>query len=897
VSTYRLDSLFCPRSVAVIGASPRERSVGRAILRNLRQGGFAGDIHVVNTRYPEIDGIRTVARIEDLAATPDLALIAAPAQAVPEIVNHAAASGVGAAVIVSAGLGHGAGSLASDCEQAARAKGLRLLGPNCIGVMVPRAKLNAGFAARMPPMGDLALISQSGAIAAGMTDWASGRSTGFSAVVSIGDQLDIDFGDLLDYFALDSRTRAILLYIESTKDARKFMSAARAAARVKPVIVIKAGRHAEAAKAAATHTGALAGTDDVYGAAFRRAGLLRVMDLGELFNAAETLGRLSGPVGKRLAILTNGGGVGVLAIDRLIDFGGTPAELSAATKERLDTLLPPTWSRSNPVDIIGDAGPDRYKVALEAIMDDASVDAVLVMNVETALAPATDIASTIGEVACKRRCEVLRPKPILATWVGNSNKVSEIFDRANVPNYPTETDAVRGFMHLVRHGEVVRTLMETPPSLPRDFSTDVPAARRLVEKALADGRQWLDPIDVAELLRCYAIPTVPIALAPTPDAAASAAEPFLSKGETVVVKIHSRDIVHKSEVDGVRLNLTSADAVRSAAQAIIGNATRALPHARISGVTVQPMIIRPKARELIAGIADDPTFGPVIVFGRGGTAVEVINDKALSLPPLDLNLAHDQIARTRVSRILRAYRNVPAARHEDVALTLVKLAQLAADLPEVRELDINPLLADDSGVLALDARVAVAPVGTRRAAPGHPRFAIRPYPSEWEKHLAIEGIGKVLVRPVRPEDEVLYPDFFRQVSPDDLRMRFFAPVKDFGHAFIARLTQLDYARAMAFAAISQSSGQLLGVVRLHSDANYETGEYAILLRSDLKGHGLGWKLMELIIQYARVEGLLRIDGQVMAGNIAMLKMCRELGFAIDTNEHDRNVVNVSLSLC
>jgi acetyltransferase len=897
MSIYRLDSLFSPRSIAVIGASTRDHSVGRAILRNLRDGGFAGDIHVINARYPDIDGIRTVPHLDDLAAPPDLAVIAAPAQAVPDIVSSAAERGVGSAVIITAGLGHGPDSLASACEQAARAKGLRLVGPNCLGVMVPRAKLNASFAARMPPAGDLALISQSGAIAAGMVDWAAGRSTGFSAVVSIGDQLDVDFGDLLDYFALDPRTRAILLYIESIKDARKFMSAARAAARVKPVIVIKAGRHAEAARAAATHTGALAGTDDVYDAAFRRAGLLRVMDLGELFNAAETLGRLRGPIGKRLAILTNGGGIGVLAIDRLIDLGGSPAEISAVTKERLDAALPPTWSRSNPIDIIGDAGPDRYALALKALLDDAAVDAVLVMNVETALAPATDIARTVGEIVCTQRQNWLRPKPILATWVGNSAKVSEIFDHANVPSYPTETDAIRGFMHLVRHGDVVRTLMETPPSLPRDFSPDVPTARHLIERAIAEGRKWLDPIEAAELLRCYAIPTVPIALAPTPDAAAEAAAPFLSKGEAVVVKIHSRDIVHKSEVDGVRLNLTSGAAVRDAAGKIIDDARKALPHARISGVTVQPMIIRPKARELIAGIADDPTFGPVIVFGRGGTAVEVINDKALSLPPLDLNLARDLIARTRVSRILGAYRNVPAARHDEVALTLVKLAQLAADLPEVRELDINPLLADETGVLALDARVAIAPVATRRLGSGHPRFSIRPYPSEWEKHTAIDGIGNILVRPVRPEDEPLYPDFFRQVSPDDIRLRFFASVKDFGHVFIARLTQLDYARAMAFAAISESTGQLLGVVRLHSDANYETGEYAILLRSDLKGRGLGWQLMELMIQYARTEGLRQIEGQVLAGNVAMLKMCRELSFTVAPDKNDQNVVNVSLSLC
>jgi acetyltransferase len=896
MSTYRLDSLFSPRSIALIGGSTRDRSVGRAILQNLRDG-FAGDLHVINARYREIDGVRTVASLDDLTTVPDLAVIAAPAQAVPEIVRNAAERGVGSAVIITAGLGRGPGSLASASEQAARAKGLRLVGPNCLGIMVPRIKLNASFAARMPPAGDLALISQSGAIAAGMIDWASGRSAGFSAIVSIGDQLDVDFGDLLDYFALDPRTRAILLYIESIKDARKFMSAARAAARVKPVVVVKTGRHAAAARAAATHTGALAGTDDVYDAAFRRAGLLRVMDLGELFNATETLGRLTGPVGKRLAILTNGGGIGVLAIDRLIDLGGSPAELSKTTQDRLDAALPPNWSRSNPIDIIGDAGPERYAAALEALLDDETVDAILVMNVETALASATDIARTVTDIVGAQRKTLLRPKPILATWIGNSERVAEIFNQANVPSYPTETDAIRGFMHLVRHDDAVRTLMETPPNLLRDFSPDVATARRVVERAIAEKRQWLDPLEVAELLRCYAIPAVPIALAPTADAAVQEAAPFLSKGQAVVVKIHSRDIVHKSEVNGVRLNLGSSAAVREAANQIIDSAKEALPHARISGVTVQPMILRPKARELIAGIADDPTFGPVIVFGRGGTAVEVINDKALSLPPLDLNLARDLVARTRASRILKAYRNIPAVKPDEVPLTLVKLAQLAADLPEVRELDINPLLADESGVLALDARIAVAPVAEVRKGPGHPRFAIRPYPSDWEQRFAIDGIGDILVRPVRPEDESLYVDFFRQISPEDLRLRFFAPVKDFGHTFVARLTQLDYARAMAFAAISEATGELLGGVRLHSDANYETGEYAILLRSDLKGRGLGWKLMELIIRYARAEGLKRIEGQVLADNVAMLQMCRELGFAVTADPHEKNILNVGLSLC
>jgi acetyltransferase len=896
MSTYRLDKLFAPRSVAVVGGSPRKTSLGHIVLRNLRSGGFAGDVHLVNPNHGEIAGVRSVARMADLPAAPDVVVITVPPDAVPSVVAAAADKGASAAIIITAGLGHGPGSLAHAAEQAARPKGLRLIGPNCLGVMAPRAKLNASFAARTPLAGDLALLSQSGAIAAGLLEWAAQRAVGFSAMVSIGDQVDVDLGDLLDFFALDGRTRAILLYIESVKDARKFMSAARAAARTKPVVVVKAGRHAQGARAAATHTGALAGSDAVYDAAFLRAGLLRVLDLGELFDAAETLGRVHNAVGKRLAILTNGGGIGVLAVDRLIDLGGVAAEISSATRARLDAVLPPTWSKSNPVDIVGDADAARYAAALEALIGDPENDAILAMNVQTALAPAADIAATLCAQVTATRARTWPPKPVFAVWVGADGTVAGTFDRAGIPHYANEADAVRGFMHLVRYGEAIEALMETPPSLPENFAPDRAAARRVVETVLADGRTWLDPLEVCGLFRAYGIPIVPTLLAATPAEAKDAAAPFLGRGDGVVVKILSRDIVHKSDVGGVRLNLTSGPAVERAAAEIIANAKRARPDAHIAGVTIQPMIVRAKARELIAGIADDPTFGPVIVFGRGGTAVEVINDKALALPPLDLKLAYDLIARTRVSRILRAYRDVPAAKTDHIALVLVKLAQLAADLPELRELDINPLLADQAGVLAVDARVAVAAVEGKFKGAKHPRFAVRPYPVEWERRLVLAEQWNVSVRPVRPEDEALFQRFFAKVAAEDLRLRFFAPVKEFSHPFIARLTQLDYARAMAFVALDEASGEMLGAVRLHADANYETAEYAILMRSDLKGRGLGWKLMELMIEYARSEGLQRIEGQVLRENTVMLRMCRELGFHIVGDPHDGNICLVTMPL-
>ena len=895
MSSYRLDRLFAPRSVAIVGASPRPDSLGLSILRNLVAGGFAGRIAVVSPRHAAIEGIATVARIADLNEPPDLVVLATPPSTIPALVAEAGARGAAGAVVITAGLGRGPGSLADAAEKAARPHGLRLVGPNCLGLIVPRSKLNASFAARMPRAGDLALVSQSGAIVAGVVEWAANRALGFSAVASLGDKIDVDFADLLDFFAADRSTRATLLYVEAIKNARKFVSAARAAARAKPVVVIKAGRHALGAQAAQTHTGALAGADAVYDAAFRRAGLVRVFDLDELFDAAETLGLLRPIAGERLAILTNGGGVGVLAVDRLMDFGGTLAEISPPAMERLNAALPPTWSHANPVDIIGDASADRYGAALEALLCDPANDAVLVLNVPTMLASPPAIARRVAAVVTAERARCVPSKPVLAAWIGGDPAAAQEFISARIPNYDTESEAIRGFMHLARYSQAQRDLMRTPPALPDDRPPELAAARAVVARALAENRAWLDPVEVADLCRAYAIPAASATPAADSAAAAAAAAPLLAGGHSVAVKIHSHDIVHKSDVDGVRLNLRDADAVRAAADDIIARARALRPQARIAGVTVHPMIVRPKARELIAGIATDPTFGAVVLFGHGGTAVEVVNDKALALVPLDLASAQELIARTRIARLLKAYRNVPAADETAIAVVLVKLAQLAADFPEIREIDINPLLADQDGTTAIDMRVAVAPVDPKFTGRGHPHLAIRPYPKEWERHIAFAG-ARAFVRPVRPEDEPLFPPFLARVSGDDMRMRFFAQVKDFSHPFIARLTQIDYARAMAFVAIDEDSGELIAVVRAHSDADYRSAEYAILVRSDRQGRGLGWALMQLLIDYARSERLERIEGQVLAENRSMLDMCRGIGFAIVPDPEDSGMFRVHLAL-
>lgn len=895
MSTYLLESLFHPASVAVVGGSPRERSIGRAVLRNLQAGGFAGPIGLVNPRHREIEGVASVARLQDLPFTPELVVIATPAPMVPKLARAAAEKGASAAVVLSTGLGQGEGSLAAELQHIARTHGLRLVGPSSLGIIAPHARLNASFAAHGPQPGDIALVSQSAAIAAALVEWGALRSIGFSAVAALGDALDVDFGDLLDYFARDRHSRSILLYVESIRDARKFMSAARAAARLKPVVVVKSGRRTPRAAAPQTHAAALATPDAVYAAAFQRAGMLRVRALDELFAAAEALSRTDTFPGRRLAILANGRGTGLLAADRLLDMGGSLATLSDDTREAMRNIASSAWPGTNPVDFYGDVDNASYAAAFQSLLSDPGNDAILVLNVPTALMSAESRARALADARNAAPRHVGR-KPVFAVWLGADDQAVSKLNEARIANYATEADAVRGFMYLVRHREAQVTLMETPPSMPDDLVADTASARAVVGAAVAAGRRWLDPLQVVRVLDAYGIPITPVSAARDADEAARLAEPLLVDGATVAVKILSPDIDHKSDIDGVRLNLSSAQAVREAAESILQRARAARPDARIDGVTLHPMVVRPKARELIAGMVDDETFGPVIVFGRGGTAVEVIDDKVLALPPLDLRLAHEMIGRTRVSRILKAYRDVPAADERAVALVLVKLAQLVADIPEIREVDINPLLADRDGLVAVDARIGVSPSRRLHKGPGHPRFAIRPYPSEWERWLELADGKRVFMRPVRPEDEALFRTFFARVSDEDLRLRFFQTIRHFSHEFIAQLTQLDYARSIALMAIDPESGEMLGAVRLHADANYDHGEYGILVRSDLKGQGLGWRLMQVMIEYARWLGLNSIEGEVLQENRVMIEMCRALGFSVVTNPDDPSLVNVSLQV-
>ncbi|MGL4812693.1 MAG: GNAT family N-acetyltransferase [Beijerinckiaceae bacterium] len=897
MSTYRLENLFHPRHVAIVGASPRPGALGGIVMRGLLDAGFSGSCFAINPKHQTVLGQPCYGSLRAAPVAPDLVVVATPAATVPAVISDAIAAGAKTAVILTAGIGQGEGSAASEIAAMVRQAGLRIVGPNCLGILSPRAKLNASFAVRLPQPGPLALISQSGAIATGIVEWGIQRQIGFSGIVSLGDALDVDFADCLDYFGQDSITKAILLYVEGIQDARKFMSAARKAARVKPVVVLKAGRRNEGARAAATHTGALAGADNVYDAALRRAGCLRVMDLDEMFSAANVLATQGMMAGERLGIVTNGGGLGVLAVDMLMDSGGKLATLTPQTMARLDEALPATWSRANPVDIIGDAPPSRYAAAVDSLIDDPGNDALLIMNCPTAITPPHEAAAAVIERIAAARADRGWSRPVVSVWLGSDASQLAIFQRARIAAYETEVAAIHGIRQLIRVHRQRAALLQPPA----DPVVRIVPNRAQVEAILADAvrgqQRWLDPMDVSAVLSAYGISATPIQLAHNADEAVSHAQTCFRQGYACAIKIHSRDIIHKSDVDGVRLGVAGEAAVRAATEDILARARRLKPDADIAGVTIQPMIVRPHARELIVGVATDPTFGPVILFGHGGTAVEVINDKALSLLPLDLTQARSLMAETRVARLLAGYRNIAAADADAVADMLVRISRLIEDNPEIVALDLNPVLADDTGVIALDARIEIAPLASGdRAHMASDRFAIRPYPRHLEAEVRLRDGRTLHVRPLRPADQALLTAMLQRCDDDDLRMRFFAVIRSLDPVLIARLTQLDYAREMALIAIDPASGDCLGVVRLHGDANRETGEYAILVRSDAQGRGIGYDLMSRIIAFARAEGYRSIYGAVLAANHAMLRMTTQLGFQTMDSADDPDVVTVRLEL-
>lgn len=867
-----LSCLFRPRSVAVIGASNRPGAVGNIIMHNILQGGFDGPVMPVNPKSEAVAGVLAYPSVDHLPVTPDLAVICTPPKPIPGLIDSLGARGTRAAIVLTAGLSSAKTddgiTISEAMLKAAQPHLLRILGPNCLGALVPGVGLNASFAHLPALAGRVAFASQSGALCTAVLDWAQLNDVGFSHFISLGNMADVDFGDVVDYLATDPKTDAILLYIEAVTHGRKFLSACRAAARNKPVLVIKSGAVEEGAKAAATHTGALAGSDRVYDAAFRRTGLLRVYGIDELFAAAETVARASPQKGERLAILTNGGGVGVMATDELVQRGGVLATLSEETIAALDKVLPATWSRSNPVDIIGDAPGERYAAATRILADADDCDAVLVMHAPTATADSVEAAQAVIDVTRETK------RNLLTCWVGGQavGPARKRFHEFGVPTYESPRLAIQAFMHLVDYRRSQTMLMETPPSAPSGFTRDTEAARLAVESRLSSENDMMSEPEAKSVLAAYGIATVETQIARTP---AEAAEKATAMGFPAALKILSDDISHKSDVGGVDLFLDSPQSVEAAGVHMLETVKKRVPDADIQGFSVQPMADRPGAHEVFIGVTNDAIFGPVIVFGHGGTAVEVVNDSAVALPPLNMALARDLIDRTRISRLLRGYRDRPPVDMEKLCLTLMQVSQLIIDIPEIAEIDINPLLIDEKGVLALDARIRVAPAASLR------HIAIRPYPEHLEETVTLTGGRPLKVRPIRPEDEAEHYAFLSKLTPEDTRFRFFGMVKELPHTQMARLTQIDFDREMAFIATGSSStgeSETLGVVRTITDPDNDRCEFAIVIRSDIKGQGLGHALLEKMVRYCRGRGTREMAGQILRNNEPMLELAENLGF-------------------
>jgi acetyltransferase len=838
MTTRNLPALFRPRSITLIGASNDPGSVGAVVWRNLASGAFALPIWPVNPRQEEIDGRTCFRSVAGLPDVPDLAVIATPARTVPGLIEELGARGCRAAVVISAGLD---AEMRHAMLAAARPHLLRIVGPNCLGFISPGAGINASFSHLAPLPGGIAFLTQSGAIATSIIDWANGRGIGFSHVISLGDMSDVDFGDLLDYLALDSATRSILLYAENVTQARKFMSASRIAARAKPVIVVKAGRSSAGAAAAASHTGALAGKDAVYDAAFRRAGMLRVDTLRDLFDAAETVAQGFTAKDNSLIILTNGGGLGVMAADALEAGGGRVAALSQYAVDTLNAALPSAWSHGNPVDILGDAHGDRYRAAL-AVLRKEACGAVLVMNCPTGV---SDNRMTARDVLSAYKAGE-RVAPWLTCWMGEAtaDEARRALSAGGMSSYETPEEAVRAFLHLAEYGRNQADLLETPAAAQTIQPEAREAAALVIDAVLRDKRETLTEPEAKRVLAAYGIPVVETVVAATPAEAARVAQ---SLNQPVAMKILSRQITHKTDVGGVKLNLEGATAVEAATREMIASVERLAPNAIIDGFTVQPMIRWPHAHELILGAFVDPTFGPCILFGHGGVATEVIADRVIGLAPLNLTLAHGMIARTRVARLLAGYRDRGPADLEKIANALVALSDLVVDHPEIVELDINPLLADAHGVIALDARIIVR---RRSEADGAERMAIQPYPRELQRVFG-EGERIVRLRPARPQDAAAVECLLRQTQGD-------ASCHPFGGAAqrtSLRLTQIDYHREMTLVAEALGA-RLSGLIWLRFDPDFHSAEFALFtsegpLSDEVRA------LMGLAFAYAKSRGARR----------------------------------------
>jgi acetyltransferase len=878
----QLDTFFSPKTVAVIGATEKAGSVGRTVLWNLISSPFGGTVYPVNPNRPNVLGIRAYPKIADIPEPIDLAVIVTPAQTIPGIIAECVKAGIKAAVVISAGFketGAGGAELERQILEHARRGKMRVIGPNCLGVMHPPGGLNATFAGGIARSGSVGFISQSGALCTAVLDWSLREKVGFSAFISIGSMLDVGWGDLINYLGDDPKTQSIVIYMETIGDARAFLSAAREVALSKPIIVIKPGRTEGAAKAAASHTGSLTGSDEVLDAAFWRCGVLRVNTIAEIFYMAEVLAKQPRPKGPRLTIVTNAGGPGVLAVDALLTSGGELAELSKETMDGLNQILPAAWSHNNPIDVLGDAGADRYAKALEIAAKDPRTDGLLVILTPQAMTDATQTA------------EALKPyakafgKPVIASWMGGSDVAAgeEILNRSDIPTFPYPDTAARMFAYMWRHAYALHGLYETPTLSDRNGkdAAGAASAAKIVAAVRKSGRSLLTEFESKQLLTAYGIPTVETQIAKTEDEAAKLADKI---GYPIVLKLHSETITHKTDVGGVKLNLANAAAVKKAFAAIKKSVTEKAGAKHFAGVTVQPMV-KLSGYELILGSSIDPQFGPVLLFGTGGQLVEVFKDRALALPPLNTTLARRLMERTHIFTALKGVRGQPPVDLAALEQMLVRFSQLVVEQRWIKEIDINPLLASHERLVVLDARVVLHEPDVKEDQ--LPKLAIRPYPSQYVWPAKMKDGTPVTIRPIRPEDEPLMVNFHQSLSEESVYFRYFHMIalgQRVAHERLTRICFNDYDREIALVAEHKDSKtgerKILGVGRLSKEPGTDTSQFAILVVDQRQRQGLGTELLRRLVEIGREEKLKSITAGILPKNVGMQAVCKKLKFKL-----------------
>ncbi|MGI6657540.1 MAG: GNAT family N-acetyltransferase [Desulfobulbus sp.] len=876
-----MQQFFNPRSIAVIGASDKPGSIGGALVDNLVQGGFSGPIIPINPHSPTVRGLTALASVTQVEPPPDLVLIATPIDTAPNLVRECVRSGVQGVIIISAG-GKERGLAGEQIEDRIKAafegSGMRLIGPNCLGVIRPQKCLNAAFGSDMPDVGHLAVICQSGSLSTATLDRCLQEHTGFSHFISVGSMLDVDFGDLVDHLGNDSSVKAILIYMENLSAPRKFLSAARSVSQIKPIIVLKAGRSEAGAKAAATHIGVLAGEDAVYDAAFKRAGIVRVPSLARLFDCAELMAKQPRPSGTRLAIITNGGGPGIMAVDTLAEHGLHPPPLSDEIRDGLDAILPPFWSRGNPIDLLGFATVEQFSTAIELCLAHREFDGVLVIMVPQPFTEPVEVARALAKLVRKKRF------PVFASWMGGAqmNEAIGVLHQANIPTYETPERAVRAFLYMAEYTRNLELLSQVPPKLSTDLYFNRDQVFRTIYECFSQEGEGglLSEVRSKKILEAYGIPVNPTVEAATID---EAVEQAAVLGWPLVMKLNSPDISHKSDAGGIRLDLRTEDDLRRAFDEIMAGARAFKPEARIDGVTLQPFIAQPES-ELLFGAKTDAQFGPVLCFGAGGIFTEVLEDVALGLPPLNRLLARRMMEDTKILRLLRGVRNHPPADLEQLEELLVRLSQLTIDFPEIVEIDINPVLVKNGRPLAADARICLRRMeGNTKT---NPHLVISPYPQHLERHDLTDMELPLFIRPVKPEDAPLFIELFNTLTPTSIYYRFFTVLKELSREALARLTQIDYDREISFVGLDdhEDAERILGVANIIGEPDGKRGEFSVLIGDPWQGKGVGAKLLLECLKIAQERGMEHVWGTVLTENQYMIALGKKLGFSIRQGE-------------